>query len=386
MLTLVYRNLLRRPLRHGIVLAGLAITMAVLICIESLGTGYRRALARELDGAGVQMMLVPLGCPYDAAARVLKNQSLENSLPGSALDSVRADQDVAIAAPLLIAAVPREAEHRTEMWAGIDESALRLKPWWKIKSGANWFHDTNSMILGHEAAVIETRSPGDTFYSPEMKRELRVSGVLARSGTSDDSIFFVPLATAQTMFNQSGRLTAIAIRLRDPAKMREVSERLQRIPGAQVVTMTEMMGTFLNLIGAMRTLVLAIALVSVAVSALGVFNTLLAGVLERANELTVMRALGASRAQVFLLLTAEALALAILGGVLGVGLAYVGGPAVEAVAKRFVPFANGDMPFAFSIAANARTFLLVALVGMVAAIYPAWRASRLEPASATKIQ
>src|SRR4051812_37644165 len=98
MLALVFRNLLRRPLRHGLMLAGLAISMAVLVSLESFAEGYRRSLHNELDRAGVQMMLVPLGCPYDAAARVLKNQSLETSLPDSALATARADEDVAVAA------------------------------------------------------------------------------------------------------------------------------------------------------------------------------------------------------------------------------------------------------------------------------------------------
>ena len=50
-----------------------------------------------------------------------------------------------------------------------------------------------------------------------------MAGILKRSGTSDDNLFFLPLATAQRMFQQTGRLTAIAIRLRDPALLREAS-------------------------------------------------------------------------------------------------------------------------------------------------------------------
>jgi hypothetical protein len=85
------------------------------------------------------------------------------------------------------------------------------------------------------------RATDDTILS-------RVAGVLERSGTSDDNLFFVPLNTAQRMFQQPERLTAIAIRLRDPALLQAAAQRLQRIPGAQVVTLTEMMGTFLSLV------------------------------------------------------------------------------------------------------------------------------------------
>ena len=111
---------------------------------------------------------------------------------------------------------------------------------------------------------------------------------------------------------------AIAIRLRDPELLREASERLQRIPGAQVVTLTEMMGTFLNLVGAVRTLLFSIALVAMTVSVLGVFNTLLAAVVERTNELSVMRAIGASRSQIIALITTEALLLTGAGSLAGI--------------------------------------------------------------------
>src|SRR5687768_1102291 len=193
MLALIIRNLLRRPLRTGLTLAGIAMATAVLVSIVAFGDGYRRALRTELDRAGVQVMLVPPGCPYDAAARVLKNNSLEHSIPASALDAARRDVAVAVAAPLLMAALPREKDRRTDLWVGLDEAALQLKPWWRVVRGSNWFSGPHEVILGADAAAIEIRLPGDKFYSPEAKREFRVAGVLERSGTSDDSAFFVPL-------------------------------------------------------------------------------------------------------------------------------------------------------------------------------------------------
>jgi len=180
---------------------------------------------------GMQMMLVPLGCPYDAAARVLKGKGLENSLPVSALEAARNDPAVAVAAPMLLAAVTHANQGRTDMWVGLDQTARSLKPWWKVQSGAEWFDAEDSLILGCDAAEVEMRSPGDPFFSPEAGQKLHVTGVLERSGTSDDSLFFVPLATAQRMFGQSNRLTAVAIRLRDPGLVREASQRLQTIPG-----------------------------------------------------------------------------------------------------------------------------------------------------------
>src|ERR1041384_5458548 len=104
MLSLIFNNLRRRPLRNGLTVFGIAMATAMLVSITAFGVGYRRALSSELERAGVHMMLVPLGCPYDAAARVLKNNTLETSLPASASETARADPAVAVAAPLLAAA------------------------------------------------------------------------------------------------------------------------------------------------------------------------------------------------------------------------------------------------------------------------------------------
>jgi putative ABC transport system permease protein len=386
MLLLAFRNLSRRPLRSMLAVAGLAMAIGVLTCLWAFGHGYERALGTELDRMGMQMMLVPLGCPYDAAARVLKGKTLENSLPDSVLQEARRDPAVAVAAPLLLAAVPNASAGRTDMWVGLDETALALKPWWKAKAGARWFAADDSVILGCDAAEVEMRASGDLFLSPETGQKLRVAGVLERSGTSDDSLFFVPLSTAQKMFAQPNRLTAVAIRLRDPALLREASQRLQSIPGAQVVTMTEMLGTFLNLVGSVRTLLVSIALVAVVVSVLSVFNTLLAAVVERTRELAVMRAIGASRLQIVGLITLEALLLTGAGTLCGILLAVAGGPGIEHLVKGFVPMAPAEALSQPTARVFLGTLLLGALVGVLSGLYPAWRASQLQPAEALKTE
>lgn len=384
MITLALQNLTRRLFRSGITVAGVAVAVGCLACLLAFGEGYRNGLRRELDGMGVQMMMVPLGCPYDAAARVLKGKTLDVSLPLSALTTARQDPAVAVAAPLLMAALPRPSEGRTDCWVGIDASVRPLKPWWRLKQGSSWFTDENSVILGSEAAATELREVGDTLYSPETGRRFRVCGILERSGTSDDSLFFVPLQTAQAMFHQPDRLTAIAIRLKDPGLVTGAIERLQATPGAQVVTLAEMLGTFLNLVGAVRTLVMAVAVLAVGISILTVFNTMLASVLERTGELAILRAVGASRLQVFLLLALEALLLTVVGSVAGLLLALAAGHGIELLVRRFVTLAPNGSLLSLSITVMAQCLLVGLGTGLLAGLYPAWQASRLAPARALR--
>jgi putative ABC transport system permease protein len=371
-------------LRSALALFGIAVSVAVLSCLAAYGSGYEKSLHRELNSMGLQMMLVPLGCPYDGAARVLKGQALDTSLPQSALAKVRLDPAVAIAAPLLTVAVPRPQQGRTDLWVGLDEAALALKPWWKVQAGARWFPNQNSVILGAEAAATEDRAVGDKFFSPETGRTFTVSGVLQRSGTSDDSLFFVPLTTAQTMFNQPQRLTGIAIRLHDPLQLREAVDRLQNIEGAQVVTMTEMLGTFLNLVAAMRALLFGIAATAVTISALGAFNTLLAATIERTDELAMLRALGAARTQVFALVTLESLLMGLVGSALGLAIGALLGRPLEALARSFVPLSPAQSLLHLSAPVVVQSTLVGVGAALVAGLYPAWRASQLAPGAALK--
>lgn len=386
MTALVLAGLFRRPLRTALTVFSLAASVAVLACLVSFGQGYQGGLRTELDRMGMQLMLVPLGCPYDAAARVLKGRALESSLPAAALEVVRRDPAVAVAAPVYTAALVRQSENRTDLWVGIDESTRMLKPWWRLTPGSTWFAGPDSVILGAEAAAVEMRRPGDRLYSPETRRELAVCGVLERSGTNDDSLFFVPLETAQRMFREPGRLTAVAIRLKDPSLVGGAAERLQRIPGAQVVTITEMMGAFLNLLGAARSLVLAISLVAIAVSGLSIFNTMMAAVLERTRELGILRAVGMSRLGAFSLMALESLILAASGGAAGLLLALAGGRAIESAVRPYVPLAPAAGLPSVTGQAALLCLALMALLGLTAGAYPAWQASRLRPADALRLE
>src|SRR5262249_19518674 len=132
---MAWRNLSRRRLRTALTLSGLAVAVAVMACLLAFGQGYESGLNRELDRMGIQLMIVPLGCPYDAAAHVLKGHApaaaglrgKDASLPATALAAAQHDPDVAVAAPLLMTAVPRPSENRTDLWVGLDRTVLTLK-------------------------------------------------------------------------------------------------------------------------------------------------------------------------------------------------------------------------------------------------------------------
>ena len=136
MLQLALRNLWGRPLRSSLTVGGIAVAVAVLMSLSAFGEGYRRALGAELGRMGMQMMLVPLGCPYDAAVRVIKGKTLETSLPESATTYAQRDPAVAIAngagndIPLMIGSNKDEAGYfvtNTPNFQGLTEEELHSR-------------------------------------------------------------------------------------------------------------------------------------------------------------------------------------------------------------------------------------------------------------------
>ena len=186
------------------------------------------------------------------------------------------------------------------------------------------------------------------------------------------------------MLGQEGRLTAIAVRLKDPARLRAVLERFRELPGTQVVTMTEMMGTFLRLLGTVRSLTVALSLVACAVGGLGIVNTLLAAVVERAPELCLMRAVGASRRQVMGLLMWESLAMTTVGLLVGVLVALLLGRLTEPVLQPLLPLAPLDNLLEWRLDRVGQCLGAGLLGAVLAALVPAIHAGRLAPADAVK--
>ncbi len=410
------RNLTQRKVRTGLTVFTIAVAVAVLFTLLSFNKGYSQALHQQLQQMGVHAMVLPIGCPYEAASLLMKGGKIDNHLPEATAATVADIDGVQIAAPAFMSAIARPEEGRADVFFGIDERTFDLKNWWKIlkvrkdprELQDNWetlaadpanrmsraefveaMQDPNAVILGFDASLIELSSVGDEIYVPELDRVFRVAGILAPTGQQDDGFFFVPLRTAQEMFQRKGEITTVQVRFTDPARSAAITEELEKIPGAEVVAMGELLGTMQNLLGSARTLILSIVLVVIAITTLGVLNTVLMSVFERTREIGVMRATGAEPGHVFQLIWTETLLMVGIGGALGLALAALGARAIEGTIKAAL--ARMEMLAGVKgsvIAFEPRIFVLCLLfilaVGAVAGLYPALRASRARPIEALR--
>jgi putative ABC transport system permease protein len=376
------KNLFAHKTRTILTLGSMTVAVAVLFTLVSFNRGYERALKSQLQGMGIHMMVVPVGCPYEAASLILKGGKIPSYLPADVLKQVQAIPQIDVAAPTFMSAIVRPDEGRTDIYVGIDSSTLRLKTWWKLNG--KFLEKPNDVILGNDVKLIELSNIGDQIYMPEKDKTLDVVGELQPTGNEDDGFFYVPLATAQAMFDQPDKLTGISIRLKNPDDAPVVAAQLGKIKGAEVITMGELLGTMMTLMGSAKSLLLSIVMIIIVISALGVLNTVLMSVFERTKEIGVMRATGAAQAHIFGLVWLETLMLSLLGGIGGLGLALVGSRALESLVKRFLPLA----PKGSVIALEPGSFLLIMAfvlgIAVVAGFYPALRAARAKPIEALR--
>ncbi len=404
-----WKNLTRRPVRTGLTVGGVALATAVAVSLGGFNLGYRRAIAGSIERLGFQVMVMAKGCPYEAATMMLKGGTGLLYLPQRALQQIRTDPDIAAITPIFIGIAEKQGSSLGDAGAsafaivsGVEvESFRNMKPWLALKrgtgyDGGRWFapDSRNEIVMGFEAAEYEQRKVGDAYYlsivpagkvEPEL-HEFRVVGVLERTGTQDDGTVFLPLDTAQRLFGREGELTIIGIKLREfnPIRMREFEGRWMAIPEVQVVSLEQVKGALVSLVGTAQTMVAAVALVAVLVAVIGVINSILTSVHERTGEIGVLKALGAGRWQIFQVVWIETLWIALAGAMTGCFLAYVGARMTDAALRRLLRIGVTQSLVHITPGLLGATVLGAVALGLFAGIWPAGRAAGLRPVEAIR--
>ena len=122
------------------------------------------------------------------------------------------------------------------------------------------------------------------------------------------------------------------------SRIADVSREMERIPDIQVVTMTQIMGTIMNLAGSARSLLLTVIAIALIISAFGIINTLLMSVNERTREFGMMKAIGASGLDIGKIVLAETVFITLAGGIIGTVAAVVGSSLIEGFVKGMLPY------------------------------------------------
>jgi putative ABC transport system permease protein len=373
---IAFRNLIRRKGKAAFILAGLIIGVTTVVAVISMVEAMTSDINEKLEKYGANILVVPktenLSLTYGGLSlggvsfemEELKEKELEQ------ISSIKYARNVAAVGPLVLGVINVNA-HRV-LLAGVDFEAARiLKPWWRINGTRP---SENSVLLGAETARVMELDIGGTIKIKG--RRLQVSGVLEPTGSQDDQLVFVRLATAQSLLDKSGRISMAEVAaLCTACPIEEMVKQIsQALPGAKVMAIQQVVKGRMETLSQFKKLSYGVSAVVVLIGSLVVLVTMMGSVRERTQEIGIFRAVGFRKKHVMQIVFIEAGIVSGLAGIIGYLLGFAG---TKIGLRFFTESQTIAVPLNLELAGGA--FLLAVLVGLAASVYPALMAARLDP-------
>ncbi len=398
------RAVLRNKTRSFLTTLGIIIGVAAVIAMMAIGAGAKAQVEAAFSAMGTNLLIVMPGST--TAGGSFGGFGSMPTLTWDDLSAIRTEvSTVRAAAPQLRSnqSIVSEELNWTTSIIGTSPEYFDIRSW-PMAGGQAWTQadvDAGSKVVILGQTVVErlfgrTANPigqtvriGNTPFS--------VVAVAARKGQSPngqdyDDTAFIPFTTfAQriqgglgkfltgTIFVQatSGQSTQRA--LEDVKAL--LRDRHHIPPGGDddfsIRNLSEIAGAQQQGTETMTTLLASVAMVSLVVGGIGIMNIMLVSVTERTREIGLRMAIGAKPRSVLVQFLVEALVLSIAGGLMGVAL---GLGVATWIAGKF------RWPMQIQVDVIVVSVVFSALVGLVFGIYPAWRASRLDPIDALRYE
>jgi len=427
-LRLVADSFTRRPRRKLLTMAALALGMAVATAALSVSLDVGDRLAQEFRSLGANLLVTPLAdsLPLEIGGVDYRPANAGAYLPEADLGKLKTifwRFNIMSFAPILdvpvdavavnnTAAEPLRAIGRTTFigtWhdrevpipdgTTYETGIEKTNPWWHVEG--KWFNDNSTdCVVGAALAKRYGVKVGDVLSVAATDKstgmELNVVGILTTGGPEDDAIV-ASLGRAQQLANKPGQYRRLyvsaltkpedAFARKDPKTMTpaefdtwyctpyisaialQISEELKGTDVRVIRRVAEGEG---NILTRVRTLLWLVTFAALLASALAVGASAAASVIERRTEIGLMKALGAGSGLVGVLLAAEQLLLAFVGGGIGYALGIV---LARLLGERIFGFAPAPKFFVLLI-----ILVLAALITLLGSAFPLRRASRYDPA------
>nr|WP_028390857.1 ABC transporter permease [Bacillus cihuensis] len=240
--------------------------------------------------------------------------------------------------------------------------------------------DTAQTLFGLGDPVGESIKVNGTSY--------KVVGVLesvgSSLGTSGDSMIIVPLSTGQRLASTTN-IGTIYVKVENENSINFVSSRIESTmysivgdaDSYSVSSQKDLMETASSVNETMTLMLGGSAAISLIVGGIGIMNIMLVSVSERTKEIGIRKAIGAKRKNILLQFLIEAVVLSSLGGIIGVGIGVVSAQIYTVVTGSTI---------AYSIPVMLLSFVFSLLVGVVFGVFPANKASKLDPIQALRYE
>lgn len=401
-LTLVsaLRILRRNPLRAGLTMLGIIIGIGAVVAMVSLGQGATASVQAEISSLGTNVLIIVPGATTVGGVRGgLGSISTLTVEDAEDIEKKVASVTTVMYATRSVLQVIRENKNWSTIVLGTTAVFPDIRSW-PIAEG-NFFTQSDMdsaakvVVLG-KTAVQNLFEAGEEVVGSEIRIRnvsLRVIGVLAPKGQSitgqgQDDFVVLPFSTAErkvlgTKFLGTVGIILVATHTRHeiPAVADDIKDLLRtkhRLHQTEeddftIRTMEDIAKTIAGTSQTMMFMLMSIASISLIVGGIGIMNILLVSVTERTREIGLRMAVGAKRAHILLQFLIEAIIMTAIGGVLGVA----AGIGISLLLTTMIGW-----PTIINTEAVVAAFLFSVVVGLFFGLYPANKASKLNPIEA----
>jgi putative ABC transport system permease protein len=354
---LVWSNLRVRPVRTALSIVAVAMQVVLILLILGMINGVVAEWGQRVQGVGADLLVRP---PNSSIFFAFSSASMDESL-GEQLVKVPGVEAIS---PVLVMVETKALD----IIYGIDYQSFNdLSSGFKFLAGGP-FRGPNDVIVDNIKAQTHHLHVGEHITLEN--HDFTVCGIV-ESGKG--ARLFIPLTTAQAISGASGKISMFYVRSSNTHATEENLEKL--LPTYKILSMQEYL-TLMNSssLPQLNPFINSMLALGVAISFLVVFLATYTIVLERTHEIGILKALGASRAQVIGLILEETMLMAGFGVLLGLGLTWL----TRVVLHHNLPSLTILIPWHW--VANA--ILLAFVAAASGAFYPAYRAARFDPIDA----
>jgi putative ABC transport system permease protein len=395
LLRLAVRSLLRQRRRTALVMMAVALGTLAVTGVRGFLNGLQRELVRGFAEGQVGAVVVQRQGFADSTDVAPLTPSIH--VTPELLRQLEAVQGVRCVAPRIVlpGLVAVGEESTFALVVGVDEArepCVASKRAELVVEG-QWLNGASAVVglellrglrgkLGDTVTVLSNDQDGVMNAV-----EARVSGKLAAATQGEKKLVLLPLAKARELVRMPDQATEIAVAARNLDDVDALTERVRTAlgPGYTVRSWKQVAGFAHELVTTQDKALNVVVMVFLVVILMGLMNAMLASVLERTREIGTMVSLGAKRRMVVMLFVTEAMCIGFVGSLIGVML---GGAIVLALGAQGIDLTTPGSSLPQHLVPFSRPTFLLRMVALgtfgagLAALYPAWRASRLDPVQA----
>ena len=405
-----FRSIISTPLRSGLTALGVIVGVTSVIVLVSLGQGIKKQVEDEITALGTNLLFITASSE-DSSTGVqgARNSGTSLTLSDSEKLLERNIEGVRNIAPqidfpaqLIAGNYNTEANvfGTTPEYIDVTSTETLMGDFITQKDV-----DTKAlrMVLGSEISkklFPDGEAMGKTVRLSLFNRfdfRFLVTGVMKPKGGDGDAAFavFIPVSTMQNRIaflkNPTGDVNVFRILVRSDDEIDKsfvsylLEENLKEIHGVidpdfEITSMDQLLEAANQVTGALTLFLGSIAGISLLVGAIGVGNIMLVSVTERTREIGTLRSIGATKFDIRLQFITEALAICLLGGLLGIFIGII-------ICLNLSGITFGEEENLSAVITPTSVFLAFVvslLVGLISGAYPAYRASELDPIEALR--